>query len=69
MEEPLYGIEIQKDGEEYLAKIYSGKNGLKEFKNNKIYSLLRDITYDMRLSLGDLVEKSDEVFKTKDETE
>ena len=69
MEEPLYGIEIQKDGEEYLGKIYSGKNGLKEFKNNKIHSLLRDITYDIRLSLGDLIEKSDNIFNIKEETE
>ena len=69
MEEPLYGIEIKKDGEAYLGKIYSGKNGLKEFKNSKIDSLLRDITYDIRLALGDLTIKSDETYKFKEDIE
>ena len=48
MEEALYGIEIQKDGNLYLGKIYSDVGGLKEFKSYRIESLLRDITYDIR---------------------
>ena len=66
MEEKLYGIEIQKEGDNYLGKIFSDVGGLKEFRSNKLELLLRDITYDMRLALGDLSVRNIELFEDKD---
>jgi hypothetical protein len=60
VQEELYDIEIKKDGNNYKGKIYSNEFGIKEFSNNKIESLLRDITYDIRLALGDISNKDDE---------
>ncbi|HHH79595.1 MAG: hypothetical protein J7L32_03240 [Thermoplasmata archaeon] len=51
MEETLYSIEIHKDGDMYLGRIYSDVDGVKEFKNHRIESLLRDITFDIQLAL------------------
>ena len=53
MEEPLYGIEIQKERGIYLGRMYSDGGSVKEFKSHKIDLLFRDMIYDMRLSLGD----------------
>jgi len=53
VEEPLYGIEIQKEGDIYLGRMYSDGGSLKEFKSHKIDLLFRDMIYDMRLSLGE----------------
>jgi hypothetical protein len=53
MEEPLYGIEIQKEGQTYLGKMYSDDGNVKEFKSHKIDLLFRDMIYDMRLALGE----------------
>ena len=51
MEEILYNIEIHKDEGQYLGKIYSDMDGMKEFRNDRIYELLRDISFDMELAL------------------
>jgi hypothetical protein len=53
MEEPLYGIEIQKEGDMYLGRMYSDGGIVKEFKSHKIDLLFRDMIYDMRLALGE----------------
>ena len=53
MEEPLYGIEIQKEGDIYLGRMYSDGGGVKEFKSHKIDLLFRDMIYDMRLAFGE----------------
>jgi len=53
MEEPLYGIEIQKEGGIYLGRMYSDGGSVKEFKSHKIDLLFRDMIYDMRLALGE----------------
>ena len=53
MEEPLYGIEIQKEGGIYLGRMYSDGGNVKEFKSHKIDLLFRDMIYDMRLALGE----------------
>ena len=66
MEEKLYGIEIQKEGDNYLGKIFSDIGGLKEFRSHKLELLLRDITYDMRLALGDLSVRNIELFEDKE---
>ena len=39
MEEILYNIEIHKGEGNYMGKIYSDIDGVKEFKNERIYDL------------------------------
>ena len=53
MEEVLYNIEIHKDKSSYLGKIYSDIDGVKEFENDRIDHLLRDIIVDMQLALDE----------------
>jgi hypothetical protein len=53
MEEILYNIEIHRDQEKYLGKIYSDIDGVKEFNNDRIDRLLRDIIFDMQLALDE----------------
>jgi hypothetical protein len=53
MEEVLYNIEIHRNEGSYLGKIYSDIDGVKEFENNRIDRLLRDIIVDMQLALDD----------------
>ena len=50
MEEVLYNIEIHKNLGQYLGKIYSDIDGVKEFNNEHIDRLLRDIIFDMQLA-------------------
>ena len=51
MEETLYNIEIHKEEGGYLGKLFSDVDGVKEFKNEYLDKLLRDITIDMQLAL------------------
>ena len=51
MEEVLYNIEIHKGDESFVGKIFSDSDGVKEFRNDHIDQLLRDITIDMQLAL------------------
>jgi hypothetical protein len=51
MEETLYNIEIHKDEDGFLGRLYSDIDGVKEFKNDHLDELLRDITIDMQLAL------------------
>ena len=53
MEETLYNIEIHKDAVGYLGKLFSDVDGVKEFKNEYLDQLLRDITLDMQLALDE----------------
>ncbi|HWR28022.1 MAG TPA: hypothetical protein VN377_06270 [Candidatus Thermoplasmatota archaeon] len=53
MEEVLYNIEIHRNDGNYMGKIYSDIDGVKEFENNRIDRLLRDIIVDMQLALDD----------------
>jgi hypothetical protein len=53
MEEVLYHIEIHRNEGNYMGKIYSDIDGVKEFENNRIDRLLRDIIVDMQLALDD----------------
>ena len=53
MEETLYNIEIHKTKGKYLGRIYSDIDGVKEFKNDYIDKLLRDITLDIQLALDE----------------
>ncbi|MFH1101307.1 MAG: hypothetical protein V1726_04655 [Methanobacteriota archaeon] len=68
MEEVLYNIEIHRNDGEYLGKIYSDIDGVKEFRNERIYELLRDITFDMELALEEFSNRSTtDVFDPQDE--
>ena len=58
MEEVLYNIEIHKDAGGYLGKIYSDIDGVKEFNNEYIDKLLRDIIFDMQLALDEFSNRS-----------
>jgi len=51
MEETLYNIEIHKDESGFIGKLFSDVDGEKEFKNEFLDQLLRDITIDMQLAL------------------
>jgi hypothetical protein len=58
MEETLYNIEIHKDEEGFLGKIFSDVDGVKEFRNEHLDQLLRDITIDMQLALDEFSTRS-----------
>lgn len=58
MEEILYNIEIHKKEGQYLGKIYSDIDGVKEFNNERIDRLLRDIIFDMQLALDEFSNRS-----------
>lgn len=60
MEEVLYNIEIHKDGNTYLGRIYSDVDGMKEFRSHRIDALLRDITLDIQLALDEFSNRSTE---------
>ncbi len=51
MEETLYAIEIHRGQDEYIGKMFSDVDGIKEFRNPCLDQLLRDITLDMQLAL------------------
>lgn len=67
MEEVLYNIEIHRDEGKYLGKIYSDIDGMKEFANDRIYDLLRDITCDIELALEEFSNRAPEMFDPQDE--
>jgi hypothetical protein len=58
MEEILYNIEIHKGDAGYLGKIFSDVDGVKEFRNEHLDLLLRDITIDMQLALDEFSTRS-----------
>jgi signal recognition particle subunit SEC65 len=58
MEEILYDVEIRKTGSKFLGRIYSDVDGVKEFKNERIDRLLRDIIFDMQLAYDEFSNRS-----------
>ena len=58
MEETLYNIEIHNADVGYLGKLYSDVDGVKEFKNEYLDKLLRDITIDMQLALDEFTNRT-----------
>ena len=67
MEETLYNIEIHKDLGGYVGKLFSDVDGVKEFKNEYLDQLLRDITIDMQLALDEFSNRTSE-FSDQHET-
>ena len=66
MEETLYNIEIHKDTNGYLGKLFSDVDGMKEFKNEYLDQLLRDITIDMQLALEEFSNRTSEFTDIQD---
>ncbi len=60
MEETLYNIEIHKDNIGYTGKLFSDVDGIKEFRNEYLDKLLRDITIDMQLALEEFSNRTSE---------
>jgi hypothetical protein len=63
MEETLYNIEIHKNESGYLGKLFSDMDGVKEFKNEYLDQLLRDITIDMQLALEEFSNRTADSFE------
>ena len=68
MEETLYNIEIHKDESGYLGKLFSDVDGVKEFKNEYLDQLLRDITIDMQLALEEFSNRTAEFTESQEVT-
>ena len=66
MEETLYNIEIHKDTSGYLGKLFSDVDGVKEFKNEYLDQLLRDITLDIQLALEEFSNRTAEFTETQE---
>lgn len=66
MEETLYNIEIHKGSNGYLGRLFSDVDGVKEFKNEFLDQLLRDITIDMQLALEEFSNRSIEFSETQE---
>lgn len=66
MEETLYNIEIHKDDSGYLGKLFSDVDGVKEFKNEYLDQLLRDITIDMQLALDEFSNRTADSFEPQE---
>jgi len=68
MEETLYNIEIHKHDNGYLGKLFSDVDGVKEFKNEYLDQLLRDITIDMQLALEEFSNRTSEFTESHEST-
>jgi hypothetical protein len=64
MEETLYNIEIHRDDTGFTGKLFSDMDGIKEFKNEYLDKLLRDITIDMQLALDEFSNRTTEYIDT-----
>ncbi|OGS41311.1 MAG: hypothetical protein A3K77_08370 [Euryarchaeota archaeon RBG_13_31_8] len=68
MEETLYNIEIHKDDDGYLGRLFSDVDGIKEFKNEYLDQLLRDITVDIQLALEEFSNRSADFLESQEGT-
>lgn len=59
MEEQLCRVEIQKDPsrDEYVAKVYSDYDGVREFRGRSLDLLLRELTVELEESFGEAVRR------------
>ena len=67
VEETLYNIEIHKDEEGFIGKIFSDVDGIKEFKNEHLDQLLRDMTIDMQLALDEFSNRTTDFTDIREE--
>jgi len=68
MEETLYNIEIHKGDDGYLGRLFSDVDGIKEFKNEYLDQLLRDITVDIQLALEEFSNRSADFLESQEGT-
>ena len=68
MEETLYNIEIHKGDSGYIGKLFSDVDGEKEFKNEFLDQLLRDITIDMQLALEEFSNRTADYIDSPEST-
>jgi len=61
MEETLYDIEIHRKKDSYIGKLFSDADGIKEFENEHLDLLLRDITLDMQMALEEFQQRQMEL--------
>ena len=66
MEETLYNIEIHKVDSGFLGKLFSDVDGVKEFKNEYLDQLLRDITLDIQLALDEFSNRTTEYTESQE---
>lgn len=66
MEETLYNIEIHKDENGYLGRLFSDIDGMKEFKNMYVDELLKEITNDMQLAFEEFSNRSADFADSQD---
>jgi len=67
LEEVLYNIEIRKDIDKFLGKIYSEVDGMKEFNNEYIDNLFRDIILDIQFAYDEFSNRSEDVQEDLEE--
>jgi hypothetical protein len=65
MEETLYDIEIHKVDGKYVGKLFTDTDGIKEFKNERLDELLRDLSIDMQLALEEFSNRSNEFMESR----
>lgn len=65
MEETLYDIEIHRGNGKFVGKLFSDSNGIKEFRNERLDELLRDISIDMQLALEEFSNRSNEFLESR----
>ena len=61
MEEILYDVEIHRNEGQFVGKLYSDFDGIKEFSNNRIDKLLRDIIIDMQLAHDQFLSRTNDM--------
>ena len=66
MEETMYNIEIHKDDDGYLGRLFYDVDGIKEFKNEYLDQLLRDITVDIQLALEEFSNRSADFLESQE---
>jgi hypothetical protein len=67
MEEVLCNIEIHKETDRFLGKIYSEVCGVKEFNNERIDSLFRDIILDIQLAYDEFSNQPEDIQEDRED--
>ena len=57
MDEPLCRVEINQQGTDFVAKVYSDYEGVREFRSRSLDHLLRELTIDLEFSFGESVRR------------
>ena len=63
MDEILYRIEIYRNDTEYLGKIFSNNNEVREFHNKNIDDLLNNMVFNIELDYDESLKRSKDFFE------